>query len=229
MHCSGVGAVTSLQHQFKVVESTILQKIDTINHDYSHPVTRSDIQSLRDELSSHLSSIRTDLTAAMNGHSHTAINTTSSAEAPAIAHISPAPFGTWQWGGQFGRPLPSGKEFPAGSTVTLREIHNLWHFGVPVERIRPFKSIDAEHFSGEIKSVRKNKTRAKGVVDKIDTIIKSINPDYLSLSASQRDVVWNQAIAALEEEYAEKLKKRKRTTALAQMAYSSVYENYLKT
>ena len=227
MVASGVGPVTLLQNDFQKTRDELFDVIQG-----AQPVTRRDVADILQSLA--------DLRREISQQGATTRDNTSYSSSVTVqphpsngAISNNTSYDTWYWGNEFGRPTPENYTFPTKNT-TLRNIHDLWHFGcvyydgTASKNIRPYKHITAEHFSGGVKAVRKNRSRAKGTVDAIDECINNISTtNYANLPLHERDAVWKTAMQQLTEKFEGELAQRKRKASLQDMEYCSVYENYL--
>jgi len=158
MVATGVGPVTLLQNEFhEMKEEVCLMVRATI------PVSKGDLGELRNEMQKDINEAINQLLIKLCNNNNGG-NIGSLDHQPQLLQQSSTTittttvvrYDTWNWGNLFGHPVPENYEFPAKNT-SLRNIHDLWHFGCVhyegekgevVKLIRPFKLIDAKHFSG---------------------------------------------------------------------------------
>ena len=114
--------------------------------------------------------------------------------------------------------------------ITARVIHDLWHFGDGQRKIRPYSKIDPKALRSP--KEKKHASMAKTVVAFID---RHLNLEtYLVSSAEARDASFATAWSNVETEIFNvalegnpALNRTSRITPLKQLAYNSLYSNFL--
>jgi hypothetical protein len=78
-----------------------------------------------------------------------------------------------------------------------------------------------------VEATVKKYCRASKVNAKVDEKIRALNPNYWDLPIETRDSIWPTAILSFEDDFSEKLNKRKRAISFESMQYSTIYEKYM--
>jgi hypothetical protein len=134
-------------------------------------------------------------------------------------------YGLWCWRGRF-RKIPPNYSFPGGS---VKEVCDLFFFGVPAEHIRPFRMISCSDF---VKADEQKVSKARAVYDHICSIalensLVSSRDALHALEYREWDRVFKAAFQMVSER-AQATKKRRLARA-EEKSYSTVFDWTRKT
>ncbi len=109
--------------------------------------------------------------------------------------------------------------------ITLKDMHRLWHEGIPDLRIRPLKHVEGKFLA---KKDAKASCRARGIITELE---KYLDSSYWSKNQTARDRLFNEAfrkfVQFLEPNIHTKRSVDEVYTDLQSISYCSLYENYL--
>lgn len=109
--------------------------------------------------------------------------------------------------------------------VPLKTMHEMWNKGIPVQRIRPFQEMEGKYLRpGDAKYLSVAKTMV-GLVN------RHLPSAYGELTQAEKDAAFSDAFETLRERHfkVETLGKKRKGLPLCELAYVSLYSNYLKS
>lgn len=133
---------------------------------------------------------------------------------PALQTVEQYAF--WTWGGKM-RPIPQDYDYP--KKIPLKTMHDLWHEGVPMQNIRPFKFIKGTLLRTKVEA--QAQCRAKVLVTEIN---KYLAVDYTTQTAAVRDATFKIAFDSMVEAFSTECDTTKK--ADHSLSYTTLYEKY---